>query len=488
MKRLAAASLCLLLNIYTFGQTMLGTSLGNYSGINGIQLNPSALLNSKSYIDIQLLGAVVFLDNNALYISRKDYGFTRFFTPGYRLPSHKESFGTGDRYLYLYNTTRSKNAFQNLRITGPGAMLIWKHHGFAISTSLRSVVSLKHIPYEVVNFSYLGLNYRPQQKINYSDNGPFGGTEMSWGEIGLTYVYTFYANGVNKISAGITVKGLFGIGGLYMNVDNIDYTVLNDTTMAVRNLNAQVGIAMPFNYSTNAPNFTKIFKGTGFGTDIGITYTHISPHHQFQYFSTACSQKYENYIYRIGVALLDIGAIRFSHNTLNMSIDNRDSYWEHLKSFDYKNIRQFLDTVSIKFYHNTTSIYSGTSFLIWLPAALSVQFDYHLNNNWYLNAGFLYGLSLGRQAIVTPSVISVTPRYESAWFEASLPVSLYDFTWPRVGIAMRFYGFTLGTDNLGGFFNFNNFTGIDFYFGIKYFINAGKCRSIELPLNCVTKN
>ncbi|MCK9423145.1 MAG: DUF5723 family protein [Bacteroidales bacterium] len=484
MKRFAGVSLWLLLYISAVGQSMLGVTLGNYAGINSIQLNPSAILNSKAYLDIQFLGTGFFLDNNALYISKQEFAISRLFTPGYQLPLHKELYGTRDRPFYLYNNTHSKNAFQNLLINGPGAMLIWKHHAFAINTSLRSVVSLIKIPHEIVNFSYLGLNYRPQQNIDYKNNIPFRGAAMVWGEIGLTYAYTFYASGLNKISAGINIKRLFGAGAIYANVNNIDYTVLNDTTMTIRNLDSQMGLALPVDYSTNKLNLSKTIKGTGFGADFGITYTRISPYHQAQYFSTACSQKYENYIYRFGVALIDLGAIRFSSNALNMRIDNRSSFWEHLTNFNYPNFRQFLDTLSTKFYHDTTSIYVGTKFDLWLPAVLSIQFDYHLRKNWYVNTSFLYGLKIGMQSIARPSEISVTPRYESEWFEASLPFSLYDFTWPRVGIAVRVYGFTIGTDNLESFFNLTNFSGLDFYFGIKYFISAGKCRSIELPVNC----
>jgi hypothetical protein len=76
-----------------------------------------------------------------------------------------------------------------------------------------------------------------------------------------------------------------------------------------------------------------------------------------------------------------------------------------------------------------------------------------------------------------PAELSITPRYETRWLEVSLPVSLYDWYLPRVGLAIRVYGFTIGCDKLGGFFNFNDFTGMDVYFSIKYFLDKGLCRT-----------
>ncbi|MGE5424539.1 MAG: hypothetical protein ACM3N9_04195, partial [Syntrophothermus sp.] len=71
----------LLLLFFTFfsehlnGQDMLGTTLGNYSGVNGLQLNPSLMHSSKTYLDINILSGDVFLENNYLYMRREDYHF-----------------------------------------------------------------------------------------------------------------------------------------------------------------------------------------------------------------------------------------------------------------------------------------------------------------------------------------------------------------------------------------------------------------------------
>ncbi len=465
------------------GQDMLGATPGNYAGVNSIQLNPSGLLNSKTYLDVELFGLDVFVQNNALYMSNSQYSLSNFFKAGYQLPTHSEGYGTEQRVLYSYRTTRDKNAFVNLRINGPGAMLIWGRHAFALSTGFRTVISMHNVPYDVLNFSYLGLNYRPQQNINYIDNRPFRATAMAWGEIGVSYAYTFFARGFDVWSAGITMKRLLGVAGMYTKVNQINYTVLNDSTINVKNLDATVGLALPMNYNANTANTNPLIKGGGFGFDFGVTYQRLSRYHQEPYFNTLCAQPYEDYIYRIGFGLIDIGRIKFKTNATEMTINNRSSYWENVTHMPFGTIGGLLDTISYKFYGNKTSAYSGNSFNIWLPSALSLQFDYHFQKYWYVNSSLIYGFPMSKGSIVRPAELAITPRFETSMFEISLPVSLYDWTLPRVGLAMRVYGFTIGTDKLGGFFNFSNFTGMDIYFSIKLFFSKGNCR-IKGPVHC----
>ncbi|MEI7663801.1 MAG: DUF5723 family protein [Bacteroidota bacterium] len=476
----------LLTSVSSTAQDMLGTTLGNYAGVNSIQLNPSALHNSKSYLDIQLVGLGVFLENNALYMSKNDYRFTNFFKAGYQYPMHSEGYGTEQRIFYTYKNRGDKSAFVNLRVNGPGAMVIWGKHAFALSTSMRAVFSLTNVPYDVVNFSYLGLNYRPQQNINYNDTRPFRAAGMVWGEIGISYAYRFFARGMDVWSAGITVKRLFGVSGMYAKVNNINYTVLNDSTVNVKNLDAEMGIALPVNSNANTANLNPLIKGGGFGFDIGVTYQRLSRYHQEAYFNTLCAQPYEDYLYRVSVGLVDLGRIKFKDNASKMVFDNKSSYWENVTHMPFHTIGNFLDTLSYQFYGDKKSAYAANSFNIWLPSALSIQFDYHLMKSLYLNTNLIYGFPLAGGAIVRPAELSFTPRYETSLFEVSLPVSLYNWTLPRIGLALRVYGLTIGTDKLGGFFNYSQMTGMDFYFSLKLFFSKGNCR-IKGPVHCGTE-
>ena len=138
-------SILLLLSILKTAksQSMYGNVLGNYAGVNSIQMNPSALHNSKTWLDIEFLGVGVFLQNNYLYLPTNEYKFAHFFQSGYEWPTHSEGYGTEVRNFYHYENMRPKNMFVNTMVMGPGAMLIWGKHAFAITTSFRNVVSLR---------------------------------------------------------------------------------------------------------------------------------------------------------------------------------------------------------------------------------------------------------------------------------------------------------------------------------------------------------
>lgn len=457
------------------GQEMLGTTLGNYAGINSVQLNPSAMHNSKQYLDIQITGLDVFLQNNYLYQDKKDYSFWHFFQPGYVYPTHAEKYGTEERYFYAITDGRNKNVYLNLRVNGPGAMLIWDRHAFGLTTALRASVSATQVPQNIANFMYLGLNYLPQHNINYIINRKFGAAGVAWGEIGLSYAYMLYQQRYDRISIGASVKRLLGLAGGYMSVHKMDYVVPDDSTMIVNNMEANYGFSLPLNYGNNEFVKGDWVKGGGFGFDVGVTYTHTLQGAYKQYIRRPCELRYEDYLYRIGVALVDIGRIRFKTNAVDYAIDNRSSYWWDVDQLDFESISRFMDTISYRFYGNNTDTYRDNKVDIWLPSAFSMQCDLHYLGPWYLNASLIYGFRLSETGIRRPAQISVTPRYETDWFEASLPLSLYDWSLPRIGLAVRFYGLTIGTEKLGQFFHFQDFTGMDLYFTLKIPIEKGSC-------------
>ena len=90
------------------GQSMNGLIMSNYAGVNSIQVNPSAMLSSKNWLEIHLVGVGVFVQNNMLYQEGADYKFSHFFQIGYEWPTHSEGFGTESRIFYTFDNKRPK--------------------------------------------------------------------------------------------------------------------------------------------------------------------------------------------------------------------------------------------------------------------------------------------------------------------------------------------------------------------------------------------
>jgi len=459
-------------------QEMLGTSLGNWAGISSVQINPSAMNGSKQYLDIQLAGMDLFLQNNYLYLDKSEFVLWDIFKPGFVLPSHDEDYGTEVRNFYRYDNNRLKDVFINLRVNGPGAMLIWKKHAFGLHTAFRSVSSVTNLPLDLANFLYLGLNYKPQQGITYQSDKRFGMAQMTWFEAGISYGYQVYARQFNRLDAGLSVRKLFGIAGLYAVIDRIDYMVPDDSTLQVNDLDAVYGFSLPLDYNSNpiAVSTDPLFAGGGWGFDLGVTYTRLKKPYQPDYADRLCEQKYDDYLYRIGVSLIDLGGITFKDRAATYAIENQSSYWENLTSFDFQTIAQLMDTISYQFYGDPDATYEDDRYTMWLPSAFSVQADYHHYRNWYINGSLIFPFQLSKVSVHRPAMLAITPRYETRWFEASLPVSLYDWYQLRLGLAMRFYFLTIGTEKLGPFFGLGNFNGMDLYFSIKIPFAKGVCR------------
>lgn len=475
--RLTGLLLLILFVRSSHGQEMLGTTLGNYAGINHVQLNPSGMVGSKQWLDVQLLGLDITLQNNYLYLAKNEFILWDIFKPGFVLPSHEEDYGTEVRNFYRYDNNNRKNFLIQLRVNGPGAMLLWDKQAFGIHSGARSVTSLRKMPVDLANFMYLGLNYKPQQNILYQHDKRFFLSQMSWFEVGLAYAREIYGRGFTRIDAGISIRKLFGLAGMYAVIDDIDYMVLNDSTMRIDNLNARYGFSLPLNYTSNAMEVqtNPLTAGGGWGFDLGITYTRLKTTHQPRYFDRLCEQSYEDYLYRIGVSLIDIGAITFKNRAQTYQIDNQAALWENLTSFEFQNIDQMMDTISYQFYGDPDAAYQSDRFTMWLPSALAITFDYHYRNNWYANASLIMPFRLSPISVSRSALVAITPRYESYWFEANLPVSLYDWTQMRVGLSLRFYVLTIGTEKLGPFFGLSNFNGMDLYVSLKLPLDKGRC-------------
>jgi hypothetical protein len=440
MRKIIILILLTIVFIPVKAQEMLGIVNSNYAGSVGSIINPSSIVNSKLYMDINLITADIFAQNNYLYIHAKDYKLLQFLKRDAEFPM----YGKDNQAFDHYTDNKLKHVFSNVRFIGPSAMVIKGNHAFALTTGVRTIVSLNRIPYEIANFAYEGLNYPSQFNINYNDYD-FDMAAMAWGEIGLTYAYIFKKVYNNQLSAGITVKRLFGYSGGYMS------------------------------YNNDFPDDGKFFKGGGFGLDLGITYQKKARGYSNRKYNKLCQQPYEDYVYRIGVSIIDIGSIKFKENAQKHVYDNVSTYWEEMDTLIYHNIHDLSQTISNQFYGDPDESLKANKISISLPAAFSFQVDYHYNKSWYINSTFIYPIKLGKISLRRPSQISITPRYEKRQFEFAVPISLYDFKQPRIGLSARLYFFTIGTDKLGGFFGFNDFTGMDIYFSVKINFHKGFC-------------
>ncbi len=305
------------------------------------------------------------------------------------------------------------------------------------------------------------------------------------GEVGVSYAYSFRKISMEDWSAGITIKRMFSIGGGYMRASDADYIVLNDTSIDIKHLNAEVGFSLPLDYNNNNfPDSGPLIKGGGFGFDLGLTFQNKVLSYQKKRVTKLCRQRYIDYIYKIGVSVIDIGYVNFKKNAELHSFDNVSKYWINFDTLTYRNMNALMQTLSNVFYGDPNASYVDNKIKVFLPTAFSFQADYKVYRHWYAGAVFIQPLQMGKSYVRRPSQIVLVPRYESPELEFSLPFSLYNYRYPRLGFSVRYHFLTLGTDELLSLLGITNFTGFDFYISFKINFSKGNCGRFKRNVPC----
>jgi hypothetical protein len=468
-----------------FSQYFSGTNMGSYSGVSNVMVNPALLSNSRYYLDVNVISGGSFAHNNYAYLSTDGYNVTKFLNPGYEMPMHEKEYGQGERPAYTVENKRAKEFFVNGRVIGPSVMVSVNDHTFAMHTSFRSVNSVRDLPYDMANYFYYSLDYKPQHGYEYEHRDPIKFGTLTWSEIGISWAYQFSKDNRDRWSFGVSAKMLFGHAGSYVYVENMKYFVPDADNLYVRNIDGEAAYALPVDYNNNELYSGSKINGMGMGVDLGLSYTHTYKGHSNLKYKRLCQQRFEPYKYRIGVSLMDFGYIRFNDRARKYEYHNESGYWQQVDTLIpyYDNLAFMSSDISTRFSGSEESALVDDKFSMYLPATLGVQFDYNYTKNWYVSGAVRVPLSFAKNQVRAPWSMMVSPRIETQVFEIGTPVSLYDMRYPMIGAYMRFYNFTLGTDNLGGFLNVTNHYGFDVYFSFKINFIKNRCKR-KMPRFC----
>lgn len=465
-------------------QEMFGMTLGNYNGLTGSLLNPAIMTNTQNYLEINFASFHLFVNNDAVYIPASDLKFWDLWKPDTEFPT----YGDKNNSFKIYENRQLKSAIADVRVLGPSAMYQYGNHAFAITTGVRSFTSASQVPYEVAVFGYESLQYEPLHNVNFDDYN-VDVNSMVWMEVGLSYAYNVYQFLDEQITIGASVRMLWGYAGIYGEVNNADYIVLNDSTLNIKNLNGYAGFALPVDYNTNdVPLNDPFFKGRGVGVDVGVVYTKRRYVGEKRW-DRPCDQRYEDYDYRIGLSILDIGRVKFKHNAQLHNYNDVSQYWQNFDTISYSNVNQVVGEISNVFYGDPDSSYVGNVIKIGLPMAFSMQFDYRLKQvkNVYIAAVWVQPVRFNMHTLKRSAHISIIPRYELRNLEFSVPLMLYDYKYPRVGLSARFSFFTIGTERIGTYLGLADLNGMDIYFSFKMNIGKGKCKKEKVPIECLNE-
>jgi hypothetical protein len=456
------------------GQEWLGLSTNNYSGIWGGQMNPASLTGNKTYLDINLIGGGLNFSNNFAYIPKDDYSLFYLITADTIIPIYGKYRYNG--YYTYYKNKNPKWMVMNNRITGPSALYQFNKDAFAVSFSFRTAASGVNVPWELLVFMYEDLSYPPLQGIRFKDQD-FSISELSWEEMSFSYAREIYNRYGNTVSVGITGKLLFGLAGGYSDFPDVDYKAIDSKTVHFYHFNADVAFSIPESGLKNVALNPFNSSGFGLGADIGIVYTKLKNRYGTTKGKRPCATPYADYQYKIGLSLIDIGGISFNKNTEFHTFDVENI---EVSSTDLDSLKGMPADFGMRYLSKLLTGDSLASLVdnrmrIGLPTAVNLQFDWHPAGPYYISMIWVQPLHFHLKDVKRAAQLALIPRYETRWLGVSLPVSLLQYQKPRIGLALRLYTFTVGTECLGTILNFSNLDNVDIYFSLKLSLDKGLC-------------
>jgi hypothetical protein len=446
-------------------QGWLGLAQSNYAGTNNAYLNPSTIADARHRAYLNLGGASANFYNTYLQLDlpqrpwAKDFSFQRDYL--------SEQL-TGD--------TKFGSASAEVRL--PSLMLaLGPRSAIALTSRVRAFVQFSNVSENVARLARYGLG--DAENLNLANrvltDNSFNLDANSFHEFAFTYARTFTPNTTHFFKGGLTVKYLVGLGGGYVHNTGTDYQVYDQDSIQLRSPNVSYAYTGDNDYYQQSGFGVGTLYGSqrlgrGYGADIGVTYEWRPDYKRYNYQMDGTNlpdDSHNKYRLRLGVALTDLGAVRYQHEQYVRQAtlaNNRTVQLGQLDTISFTNLATLTPTIERLVGLREQS----RQFTSYLPATLRFTADYRLLNHVY--AGLLWTQNLlptrtiGSRSI---SSLALTPRLEFSHIEVATPIILANnYRKLQVGAMLRVGPLILGSDNLGGLVGLTSATGADVYVGL----------------------
>ncbi len=431
-------------------QEMWGIANSNFAGNMGVELNPASIAFMPYDYEINIISGDIFFWNDYLYMKPGSFPIGRI------MKGETKQGNWSDHY-----DNKDKNAYGNLLLKGPAIVYRNGKTAYGAHMSIRGIFSARDVNTHLAKFLFEGSDYSPQWKTDYNTT-PYRAAGLAFGEIGITLSQQISKSKLAATSAGITLNYLYGMDGLYIRSNNMQYRYDDESMFYLNSLDADYGHALP---NDKAGNYMAR-RGSGFSTTMGVQYVqNLNP---AAYHAGASEKRIRKYLYKAGITLIDLGYINFNRQAKVYTYENASAVWPGFDTTDINGINHAGEVISTKIYDNPTQGLTGHNFKTYLPTAASAQVDACITPVFYTNVSVIHPIMQSDKSVRREKQVSLTPRYETRRFEAALPLSVYEYKTFRFGIALRYGILVIGTDYLNSPLGITEFNGADFYFGIKY--------------------
>lgn len=421
---------------YARSQSYFGFRDDNYAGIQGILFNPSAVVDSKYKTDVTLFSVSATGQNDLYGVNLRDV-----LDGGYDLEADaSKKFKTNNRGNF------------NIDILGPSFMMnITPNHSIALFSRVRSLTNLVDVNGELVDEINKDIDVSESFLIT---GGNPNAVSNSWAEIGASFGTVLLDRDEHFIKGGITLKYLMAGTNGYINGNNLSVAFnKNDVNPALSEYysTGTLRTSASYDYENGKdPEFNA--TSAGLGIDLGFTYEYRTNCH------TCIGNRYK---FKTAIAITDIGKLNYKD-----AIENTYDLTGSVTQDDIDNagdIFEFFDT-------NYTKISSRKGIKANLPTALHTNFDWNINNKFYLNLSGDFGLVDAKKinATAIANSITFTPRYETRQFSFYIPVTWMEYSGTQIGTGFRAGPLFIGSGSLISNLFSNKSKAGNIYVGLKF--------------------
>lgn len=444
------------LNAQHFGQI----GMGRYAGIHAARINPALMANSKYLWHVNLIGAWVNT-NTTNYQINPPYNGNKLardrFSKDYSIGNSKTRIQ--QNWFKGSWDGKDQSASMSSMLYGPSFMMRLGKFKVGLLTDMNTHTRINGMSTNLSRAVFQSMDSAKDAfaSFDFSNNNTdriaaFTAAQNQWMSIGITGAYVIPLKWKRDLHVGATLKRATGMGGSYVQSDEILATRVAQGVYSLDRTRIQMA-----NYRS----------GSGFGFDLGFAYTlrkkeFLQPgDYKF---------KHPDYMVHLGLSFMDIGSILYRNVSATTFINNGPVTWNTAgATASYQPVPNVNNVQAVL--SNLPGKESFTQNLrIGLPTRMVFSADYQFKRHWFVQGQWVQSMR-GKygNAMRHASYLMVGPRYESDLFAFTLPVMVeYDYRSIRPAASMRIGPIYIGTNSLISALVSRNAKDLDYFIGISF--------------------
>lgn len=475
-KRLLLFVLAMLPFFAARAQFFTGLRSSPYGGITNVNFNP-AIADSRYIVDINLIGLAANVNNNYVGLDR-------------RVIYHPSLFNSPDfqsQYLKERVNGLHKNAYAGLQVQGPLSFMVSfgpkknpNLNAIGFSYHANFISNVDHVDETLARTAYYGLGQTANAITNYLgrdlNNVNLSVKSAAWMDYGLTYSRVIIDKREIMLKVGGTLKLLQPLQGAYGYTKNLNYHWTEYEQLSINNARVNYAyseglVTSNGNQNPTAADYVRnafSFKNgpPTIGVDMGAIFE-WRPEKASTEMDCNCYDPNRNKKYKIaaGFAIMDFGALRFKRGQYSRDFTADIQNW-NVDGVQFPNGLQSLDD-TIKTRFNVAPF--KKNFTVWLPTRFNMFIDYNVWKDFGVafTAVISQDMSPKHNMLHQVSTFSITPKWDSKWFGAYVPLSVDVFGNVSLGATLRAGPLTIGTQDLLGLFAKKHVYNADIHASLK---------------------